>query len=174
MNPESNSSNRSSFLSRLSTSHLWYIAVGTWLTFGLFLPFRSHNSEMPYLLFAATAVPVAAVVRRRWFRPWRFVAEEKLLVWEKWLSILSIAQLIIVVSPALVLWIFELTGNPIVLGLGPAFGLVIAVGWMWVFSVGVLGCCLLLQLVTDVWNIRWTCAAVLAHLPILVLIAVSG
>jgi hypothetical protein len=171
MNPKSNSRNRTSLLSRFSTSHLWYIAVGTWLAFGLFLPFRSDNSEMPYLLFAATALPVAAVVRRRWFRPWRFAAVEKLLVWEKCLSILSIAQLIIVVSPALVLWVFQLAGNPIVLGLGPAIGATVAAAWIWVCSVGVLGYCLLLQLVTDVWNIRWTCAAVLAHLPIMALLA---
>ena len=41
---------------------------------------------------------------------------------------------------------------------------------LWTISITVLCANLVLQFITDVWNLRWTAIALLVHIPILVVI----
>ena len=151
--------------SRLSFPRLWFTAIAAWVVFGLLLLLRSSNSEITYVLFVASAIPLIAVIRRRWFKKWLFVAEVRLLAWERWLNIASIVLEAAILLPILV---HTLTG-----ALGIHFNgiaLLLLVIYIWPVSIGILCFNLVLQFITDVWNIRWTAVAILVHLPLLVTI----
>jgi len=107
-------------------------------------------------------MPVAAVIRRQWFKKWLFVAEVRLLEWERWLNIASIVLEAAILLPILVLMITDAIGfhfNGLIL--------LVLIIYIYPVSVGILCFNLGLQFITDVWNIRWTAAAIFVHLPLL-------
>ena len=162
MDPSSNEP-RVTLASRLSFPRLWFTAVAAWLAFGILLLLRSSNSELTYVLFVASAIPVAAVVRRRWFNKWLFVAEVRLLGWERWLNIASIVLEATILLPILFLMIAHAMGIDI-----NGLALLLLFIYIYPVSIGILCFNLGLQFVSDVWNIRWTVLAILVHLPLLV------
>lgn len=167
--PPNSPNPRASLFARLSFPHLWFIAVGTWIVFGLLLLLRSSNSEIVYVLFVASAVPVAVLIRRRWFKKWLFVTEETLLIWGQRLCMLSLVLLAMVVAPTSVLMCLHAMGVELFHNFnGVAFYLLASL--VWTIAVVVLGSGLLLQFITGVWNLRWTVTAILAHILFVMLI----
>jgi len=121
------------------------------------------------MLFVASAVPVAVLIRRRWFKKWLFMAEEKLLILWKRLYMFSLVLLAMVVAPTIVLICFHAMGVELFHNFnGVAFYLLASL--VWTIAVVVLGCGLLLQFITGVWNLRWTVAATLAHILFVMLL----
>lgn len=127
---------------------------------------HASTEQLQNHLFSVCRVnhTLGAVVRRRWFKKWPFVAEERLLVWERRLNIAAISLTATVLIPVLFYMATDAMGFHIYFMRIAFFPLMIVICPTAMF---ILCINLLLQFITDVWNFRWTAIAVLVHLPIL-------